>query len=369
MSYKSYFNISYRATELNTSLNKGTLHGIPKLATKTEMSSPITSRFFRAVHDQLLPALFGGPRPVQQRSFASDTEGSQGVTLRRGRMEDVPGVWQVTEEAKWNMHQDVVETHFKMSNNGWIIAEKDGNIVGCLLTYKFNDDLRTAGHLIMSPKMRGYGVGGKLMMTFLEEFGDANVHASLTKQMFDTYERYTGVPLSMGKVVGKYSGVFKNTPLPPDAERSYRLLDVTKIDQSDLIDYDASYHGVPRPEKLKLWLGQTTAETLVLLEKGKIAGYGSIRPAMNGFSLGPLYAENTIGTMVLFKALVDLIPRDSNVDILMPYANEAGQEILKANESTVKLFDTYQKFALKCYSPPPKWNNVFSLFSNACGKC
>ncbi|XP_013415946.1 uncharacterized protein LOC106177653 isoform X2 [Lingula anatina] len=306
------------------------------------------SRFFNAVRDERLPSvLVGGPfrrlrtqRPVFQRYFTSTMEGSQGVTIRRGRMEDVPGVWQLAEEAMWNTHQDMIETHFKMCENGWTIAEKDGNVVG-----------------------------GQLLRNIAEEYGERNIHFSSISYMIDTYERYNGAPLSRGDTGGKYFGVFRDIPLPPDASRTYHLSDLQQVELSALIDYDTSYHVVARPEMLKLWLDQTTAESLVLLEKGKIAGYGSIRPAMNGFYLGPLYAENTIGTMVLFRGLINLIPRDSNVDFFLPHANEAGQLILKANENTVGLYATFHRCARKSYIPVPKWNNVFALLSNECGLC
>ncbi|XP_013415952.1 uncharacterized protein LOC106177659 [Lingula anatina] len=335
------------------------------------------SRFFNAVRNERLPSvLVGDPfrrhrtqRPVFQRSFTSTSEGSQGVTIRRGRMEDVPGVWKLTEEFKWNKHQDMIETLFKICENGWTIAEKDGSVVGCCLTHDFNDDLTTVGHFLVSSKMRGYGVGGQILRNIVEEYGERNIHFSSISYMIDTYERYNGAPLSRGDTGGKYFGVFKDIPLPPDALRKYHLSDLRQVELSDLIEYDTSFHVVPRPEMLKIWLGQTTAETLVLLEKGKIAGYGSIRPAMNGFYLGPLYAENTIGTLVLFKALVDLIPRDSNVDFFLPHANEAGQLILKANENTVGLYDTFHKCARKSYIPVLKWNNVFALLFNECGLC
>ncbi|XP_013415950.1 uncharacterized protein LOC106177657 [Lingula anatina] len=98
-------------------------------------------------------------RPESQRFFTSDREGSQEVTIRRGRMEDVPGVWKLTAEAKWNIHQDMIETHFKISENGWTVAEKEGDIVGCHLSHDFSDGLKTAGHFIVSSKLRGHGVG------------------------------------------------------------------------------------------------------------------------------------------------------------------------------------------------------------------
>ncbi|XP_013399146.1 uncharacterized protein LOC106165485 [Lingula anatina] len=284
-------------------------------------------------------------------------------------MEDVPGVWKLTAEAKWNMHQDVIETHFKMCENGWIIAEKDGDVVGCMLTHDFSDDLRTVGHFIVSSKLRGQGVGAKMMIKYLDEFGDRNTYVSSISYMLDTYEKYNGAPLSKGEKGGKYFGIFKNVPLPPDTEQKYHTIDFRNIDQADLINYDTTYHVLPRPELLKLWLGQNTAKSLVLLEKGKLAGYGSIRPAINGFYLGPLYAENTVGTMVLLKSLINLIPRDSNVDFFLPHANEAGREILKANENTVGLYATFHKFATKSYIPVPKWNNVFALLSIECGFC
>ncbi|XP_013415978.1 uncharacterized protein LOC106177678 [Lingula anatina] len=310
-----------------------------------------------------------GPVPVPRRAFTWNMEGSHGLLIRRGRKEDIPGVWKLTEEATWNTHQDMIETYFKISEKGWIIAEKDGKAVGCILAHDFNDDLTTVGHFIVSSKMRKHGVGAQIIKTFLEEYGDRNIHFNSISYMTDTYERYIGSPLLKGDVLGKYFGVFKNFPLPSDAERKYHISDVRHIDQSDLIDYDTSYHVIPRPEMLKLWLGQTTAESLVLLEKGKIVGYGSIRPARNGFYLGPLYAEDTIGTMVLFKALVDLIPRDSNVDFFLPHANEAGRLILKANKNTVGLYATFHKCFTKSYILLPKWNNVFAVLFNECGLC
>ncbi|XP_013384225.1 uncharacterized protein LOC106154423 [Lingula anatina] len=335
------------------------------------------SRFFSAVCDESRCSMLGkppfrrlgGPMAWSERPITPDTEGSQGVTVRPGRMKDVPGVWKLTEEVKWNKHQDMIETLFKMCENGWNIAEKDGDVVGCYLSHEFDSGLKTAGHFIVSPKMQGRGVGAKLMSKYFEEFGDRNIYAGAISPLLDTYEKYSGAPLSKGDTGGNYYGVFKNIPLPPDMEQKYHLIDFRHVDMSDLIGYDTSYHVVPRPEMLKIWLGQTTAKSLVLLEKGKIAGYGSIRPAMNGFYLGPLYAENTVGTMVLLKGLIDLIPRDSSVDFFLPHSNEAGREILKANESTIGLYDTFHKFATKSYIPVPKWNNVFALLSNECALC
>src|SRR6185369_3810248 len=67
--------------------------------------------------------------------------------------------------------------------------------------------------------------------------------------------------------------------------------------------YDRRHFPAPRPSFLRGWIQQKGAVALGVMRDGNLVGYGMIRPAVHGFLIGPIFADDHAAADLLFRAL------------------------------------------------------------------
>jgi hypothetical protein len=94
---------------------------------------------------------------------------------------------------------------------------------------------------------------------------------------------------------------------------------------------------------LEGWLTQPESVALILREAGAIAGYGVVRPAREGWRIGPLFADGTPKAEALFEALVSRVPAGQPVFVDVPQANADALAFVQRRGMT-PMFETARMY-------------------------
>ncbi len=71
--------------------------------------------------------------------------------------------------------------------------------------------------------------------------------------------------------------------------------------------FDRKYFPGPRERFLKSWMTQGHSFSLAYLDGNNLKGYGVIRQCLEGYKIGPLFAETDVIATTLFEGLVSKI--------------------------------------------------------------
>ena len=94
--------------------------------------------------------------------------------------------------------------------------------------------------------------------------------------------------------------------------------------------YDATFHCIKRSHFLRVHLEKCHSVQVAYDETGSICGYGTIRQGHDGYSLMPLYGENTTIAKKILYSLVRDIPDGTKLKIVICDENADGvNEVLK----------------------------------------
>jgi GNAT superfamily N-acetyltransferase len=135
------------------------------------------------------------------------------------------------------------------------------------------------------------------------------------------------------------------------------LLDKKYLNQ--LHQFDEMCFGFKRTRFLQHWVENSAAKTFVFVNENSLKGYVVIRKAMEGFKIGPLFAENKTVAKELFKAcLAEVVGEKVSIDI--PIINPAAIELLDEFKSEV-VFECGRMYYPK--APKCLFHKVFGITS------
>ena len=89
---------------------------------------------------------------------------------------------------------------------------------------------------------------------------------------------------------------------------------------------------------------QPGGHALGFVRDGKLAGYGVIRPARNGFKIGPLFADDAAVAEALFDALTARTPHASTLCLDVPEVNPQAVALAERHRMSV-VFETARMYA------------------------
>ena len=95
----------------------------------------------------------------------------------------------------------------------------------------------------------------------------------------------------------RYEGVAQTFPLAEG------ITALDSVPWEDIDAYDRAHFPAPRTEFLRRWIEQPGANSLGMLNDGKLKGYGVIRACREGHKIGPLFADSPTIAEDLMRAL------------------------------------------------------------------
>ncbi|MTI46096.1 acetyltransferase (GNAT) family protein [Roseibium hamelinense] len=237
----------------------------------------------------------------------------------------------------WNPGEHDLDVFFDTDPGGYFIREDaEGTPLSVISAVRYGSRFGFIGFYICHPEHRGSGHGWAIWQHAMSHLQGRTVGLDGVIDQQDNYRksgfenkhrniRYEGVPLV-------------DTPMDP------RLSILGQGLFPSIRDYDAAFFQEDREPFLKAWTmpGHPTRRGFALIEDGRILGYGVIRKCLDGFKIGPLFAETPKHADILFRALAGQV-KGQTVVLDVPEPNAAGLELaerygLSASFETARMY-------------------------------
>jgi ribosomal protein S18 acetylase RimI-like enzyme len=205
----------------------------------------------------------------------------------------------------WNPGRIDGDAFWAADPEGFIAAERDGQVVGTGAIVRYSPKYGFMGLFIVRPDLRRSGIGRELWYARRDKLRDrldmdgprgGCIGMDAVETMSDFYAR-GGFEISHRQT--RHGG--QVAAAMPEAN----LVALTELPFDLVAAFDLAHFGAPRSEFLRLWIDPPGGCGLALLaDDGAIAAVGVIRPCLSGgFKIGPLFAETATAADLAFRGL------------------------------------------------------------------
>ena len=257
------------------------------------------------------------------------------LTIRRMSRADLDlGVdWAAAEG--WNPGLHDADSFFAADPGGFLIGLLDGEPIGMISAVKYGQDFGFIGFYIVLPAWRGQGHGLALWQTALQSLAGRRIGLDGVVAQQDNYRR-SGFVLAWRNVRCEGVPVRASTPDAAVVPLAQRPFDEVRA-------YDAAFFPEDRAQFLRAWIAQRGSTALGILDQGRLAGYGIVRPCRVGFKVGPLFADGAERADRLLRALVASLPDGARVQLDIPALNPAAASLAAAH-GLAPVFETARMY-------------------------
>lgn len=245
-------------------------------------------------------------------------------SMRRMRRPELDLVVQWAAGEGWNPGLHDAEAFFAADPAGFFVGELDGEVVASISVVSYDTSYAFLGFYIVRPDVRGRGLGFRLWEYALGQSQARTIGLDGVVAQIPAYER-AGFKLSHRNVrfVTESRGA-------GSAEASARPIE--PADLPAVIEYDRRVFGAPRESFVSSWLTQAGVHARLSTHAGSVTGYGAIRPATEGFRIGPLFADSPTVAAELLSDLLDDVPPGVQVAIDVPSVNDNAMQFVSARQ-------------------------------------
>ena len=215
----------------------------------------------------------------------------------------------------WNPGLRDADAFFATDPEGFLIAELDGEPIGCISAVCHGETFGFLGFYIMRPEFRGRGHGIAIWRRAMERFGDRVVGLDGVVAQQDNY-RKSGFVLEHRNI--RYGAA---KPVAPQVVPGLDIVPLAAIPHAELAEYDRPLFPVPRDAYLRAWTTTPGHVGIAVRKAGALAGYGMVRPCHDGAKIGPLFADDPQTARALFAALLRQAPGAVYLDLPAPNAD------------------------------------------------
>lgn len=201
-------------------------------------------------------------------------------------------------DAGWNPGLHDATCFYATDPHGFFMGKLGGIPIAMGSAVLYDQRFAFCGFYIVDPVYRGHGYGLELTHARLAYVGARNAGIDGVLDMLDKYAR-------LGYQVAHHNARYVLQSLSlKDVEPEHPRIDLLDIPFSLLADYDERHFPARRETFLKCWIHQAGASAFAVMKEGHLKGYGVLRPCIEGFKIGPLFAETESIANSLFLHLV-----------------------------------------------------------------
>ena len=240
-------------------------------------------------------------------------------SIRRMDRSDADFAISLAAAEGWNPGLNDADCFYNTDPAGFFIGELDGDPVGCISAVAYDDKYGFIGLYVVKPEYRGMGFGIRLWNAALEYLGDRNIGLDGVIAQQANY-RKSGFRLAYRNI--RYEGVACT------GSRQENIVALETLPFKDVVRYDAMIFTVQRTEFIRRWIRQPGSTALGYVEHGSLTGYGVIRPCLNGYKIGPVFADQEYVAESLCQALSTTVSGQA-IFLDVPEVNPAGNALAK----------------------------------------
>lgn len=215
------------------------------------------------------------------------------VRVRKMVPEDIAAARELSREQKWP-HR-TADWEFLLQRGDGIVADRDGEVVGTIIVWKYGEAAGTLGMVIVSPRCQGAGIGSKLMEAALNELGDRTVSLISTDEGQPLYRKFGFEPV--GTIV-QHQGFVDSVPLA-ELRSNERVRPMGRNDRTVIAELDRLATGMDRSEVISALLHG--ARGVMFVNNDETVGFALLRRFGRGFVVGPTVAPDTLAAKALLS--------------------------------------------------------------------
>ena len=271
-------------------------------------------------------------------------------TMRRDEV-DLAIEWAAAEG--WNPGLHDAHCFHAADPGGFLIAECEGQAVGCISAVSYGGRFGFIGLFIVLPAWRGRGVGSRLWAAGMARLAGQVVGLDGVPAQQAYYAR-NGFVLAWQNA--RFAGVARPAAGPDPAP----VVPLSSVARDDLLADDGRVFPAPREAFLDAWTTVPRSTGLAWVEQGRQVGWGLIRRCRTGHKIAPLVAQRPEVALGLYDALCARVPAGDTVFLDAPLPNEQAVQLAQARGLEI-VFRTARMYA----GPPPvvALDRVYSVAS------
>jgi GNAT superfamily N-acetyltransferase len=178
---------------------------------------------------------------------------------------------------------------------GFLIGEVDGAPAATISTVNYSGDFAFLGFYIVRPDLRGRGYGIAIWRAAIAHAGERVIGLDGVIAQQDNYVK-SGFKLAHRNI--RFGGT-----AAVSAPAVAGLVPLADVPIAAIEADDATVFPAPRPAFLRAWVATAGHRGRALLRDGALAAWGVIRPARQGWKIGPLVADDRAAAEAMFDAL------------------------------------------------------------------
>jgi ribosomal protein S18 acetylase RimI-like enzyme len=238
------------------------------------------------------------PEPMLNTVIPVPTPSTDGIVLRVMQETDLDAALGLSQAVHWPHRLADLQFVFRFGRG--LVAERDGEVLGCALSWLWGASHATLGQVIVDPKCQGRRIGYRLVQALLAELEGRSVLLHATAEGRGLYERLGFVRTGE---VRQHQGTAQSAPLVA-LDPGWRLRPSDHADAGVLIELDAAARGMPRAALMRELLA--TSDTVVLDQEGVCRGFAMLRRFGRGLIIGPVVAPDAAGAKALIAHLAGI---------------------------------------------------------------
>ena len=203
---------------------------------------------------------------------------------------------------------------------GFLLAERRGEPVGTISVVNYDERFAFLGFYIVRPDQRGQGTGLQLWQQAIGHAGSRTIGLDGVLAQQHNYRR-SGFVLAHRNI--RYGGRARPSTPSGDWPRVDLRVDLREVPFAAVEASDRTVFPAARADFLRAWIGAPGHRGRAVLERGRLRGWGVIRPCRLGYKVAPLVADDASTACAIFDDLVSTIPGEQ-VFIDVPEPNTAA---------------------------------------------
>ncbi len=253
-------------------------------------------------------------------------------TMTRAEL-DIAVEWAATEG--WNPGLHDADAFHAADPGGFLLERVDGEPVAVISAVRYGQYFGFIGFYIVKPAFRGRGLGLQIWNAGMARLAGRTIGLDGVVAQQHNY-RKSGFELAWNNA--RYQGVGGGAALLDPSVVSLAGLPVEEV-----LACDQPFFPDDRSAFLRAWLAMPGIAALGVLDEGRLAGYGVLRPCREGYKMGPLFADSPARAARLFSALQAHTPAGATLFLDVPLANPDAVALATRHGMTV-VFETARMY-------------------------
>lgn len=236
----------------------------------------------------------------------------------------------------WNTGQDDLDPFWEADPTGYFMAFYKGEPVSCISAIRYGDTFGFIGFYICKPEHRGKGFGWAIWKHAIASLNGRTIGLDGVLDQRDNY-RKSGFQFAHRNI--RQSGIsVVDTPMDS------RLSPLGHGLFPAIHEFDQRFFPTSRLGFLKQWTAPMvpTRRGFAAVEDGSVKGYGVIRLCIDGFKIGPLFADSPDVADLLFRALAGQA-KGQTIILDTPEPNEDALRLAERHELS-PVFETARMY-------------------------